>query len=510
MSDFQVSSDSPTAALHYHRGHNQHHRTLQSQRLPTQAPATGASAQASDPDRGLPQQSFMKLALDSYTIFAHNQAMSSNLLLHQVDPIAVPTFGADGATHGDANASTAEFLPNMYGLNEFEFTNGSFESLPAASDKLYLQFDLVDNPDWYSCPYTPTFNENYLSNFSEASFTSQSELADTMSGSMTPSHALPMTKRSLTGHVHSLAHTHAQVQHAVAQSPHATAPYVYQALNPTSVQHQHQHQLPHQHQHQHQHRPLQQSCFANHGGMDLPLTAANSSPTAHLPKLHSSANQNLYHATAAAATLASGSGGAGAPAQQTPMYFPSPSTASSVSPNPTTLKGMSEGLILPPQNAFRQNSDSSFNFTASSIDTPRRHPAPPGFGYFPNNSATNFDLTPPVYNPHKSLSKKLLVSSLSDETKPKKYTRKRLLPRSKNGCWTCRIKHLKCDEVRPVCNSCLRFGIECDYSPEKPPYVADKNLRMEKLASIAQAKNRKGSPTEALIKKKRSKAKLLG
>lgn len=71
-------------------------------------------------------------------------------------------------------------------------------------------------------------------------------------------------------------------------------------------------------------------------------------------------------------------------------------------------------------------------------------------------------------------------------TPAKKYTRRRLLPRSKNGCWICRIKHLKCDEIKPHCTSCVKYGINCDYSPDKPNYVVDKNLRNKKLIEITQ------------------------
>ncbi|KAF6063114.1 Fungal Zn(2)-Cys(6) binuclear cluster domain family protein [Candida albicans] len=67
--------------------------------------------------------------------------------------------------------------------------------------------------------------------------------------------------------------------------------------------------------------------------------------------------------------------------------------------------------------------------------------------------------------------------SCSDENTVKKHTRRRLLPRSKKGCWICRIKHLKCDEVTPICGGCAKFGLQCDYSSEKPAYVTDKILR---------------------------------
>ncbi|KAF5631084.1 C6 zinc finger domain protein [Fusarium tjaetaba] len=38
-------------------------------------------------------------------------------------------------------------------------------------------------------------------------------------------------------------------------------------------------------------------------------------------------------------------------------------------------------------------------------------------------------------------------------------------PRSRNGCWTCRTKKVKCDEIRPVCRRCARLKLSCDYAP---------------------------------------------
>ncbi|KAF5576402.1 C6 zinc finger domain-containing protein [Fusarium pseudoanthophilum] len=38
-------------------------------------------------------------------------------------------------------------------------------------------------------------------------------------------------------------------------------------------------------------------------------------------------------------------------------------------------------------------------------------------------------------------------------------------PRSRNGCWTCRTKKVKCDEIRPVCRRCVRLKLSCDYAP---------------------------------------------
>jgi len=33
--------------------------------------------------------------------------------------------------------------------------------------------------------------------------------------------------------------------------------------------------------------------------------------------------------------------------------------------------------------------------------------------------------------------------------------------RSRNGCWTCRQRKVKCDEGRPTCSSCARLGRDC-------------------------------------------------
>ncbi|KAK7409653.1 hypothetical protein QQX98_008168 [Neonectria punicea] len=55
-----------------------------------------------------------------------------------------------------------------------------------------------------------------------------------------------------------------------------------------------------------------------------------------------------------------------------------------------------------------------------------------------------------------------------------------LVPRSKTGCFTCRRRHKKCDEIRPVCAGCVRNQLLChwpapsslrdqtDSSPDEP------------------------------------------
>ncbi|KAL4739431.1 fungal-specific transcription factor domain-containing protein [Aspergillus similis] len=45
--------------------------------------------------------------------------------------------------------------------------------------------------------------------------------------------------------------------------------------------------------------------------------------------------------------------------------------------------------------------------------------------------------------------------------------------RTKTGCVTCRKRHLKCDEVKPVCGPCLKVSRQCDYSRSSSNHPAE-------------------------------------
>ncbi|KAG7813475.1 hypothetical protein KL921_001021 [Ogataea angusta] len=70
-------------------------------------------------------------------------------------------------------------------------------------------------------------------------------------------------------------------------------------------------------------------------------------------------------------------------------------------------------------------------------------------------------------------------------------------PRSKNGCWTCRLRRKRCPEQRPVCSECVRLGLECDgYSSERPSFMRNANAakgKMEEIKIITLAKKKRGS-----------------
>ncbi|RSL99198.1 hypothetical protein CEP52_009850 [Fusarium oligoseptatum] len=43
-------------------------------------------------------------------------------------------------------------------------------------------------------------------------------------------------------------------------------------------------------------------------------------------------------------------------------------------------------------------------------------------------------------------------------------------PKTRTGCITCKIRHVKCDEEKPICRRCRDSGVKCDgYAPPPPP-----------------------------------------
>ncbi|KAL3490048.1 hypothetical protein BJX62DRAFT_238502 [Aspergillus germanicus] len=47
--------------------------------------------------------------------------------------------------------------------------------------------------------------------------------------------------------------------------------------------------------------------------------------------------------------------------------------------------------------------------------------------------------------------------------------RRRPHTKSRHGCVRCKQKHVKCDEVRPTCGTCVRYEVPCAYPPRHAP-----------------------------------------
>lgn len=55
-------------------------------------------------------------------------------------------------------------------------------------------------------------------------------------------------------------------------------------------------------------------------------------------------------------------------------------------------------------------------------------------------------------------------------------------PRSRNGCWTCRTKKVKCDEKRPKCQRCVRLRLLCDYEPRAKRQVLTPKAKLPEIS----------------------------
>ncbi|EFY94120.1 Zn(2)-C6 fungal-type DNA-binding domain protein [Metarhizium robertsii ARSEF 23] len=61
--------------------------------------------------------------------------------------------------------------------------------------------------------------------------------------------------------------------------------------------------------------------------------------------------------------------------------------------------------------------------------------------------------------------------------------------RSNNGCWTCRIRHRKCDEKHPICRECADRGITCHGYGPKPKWIDDEWKLQAELSRIKKTVN---------------------
>ncbi|KAK5651511.1 hypothetical protein OQA88_11965 [Cercophora sp. LCS_1] len=64
--------------------------------------------------------------------------------------------------------------------------------------------------------------------------------------------------------------------------------------------------------------------------------------------------------------------------------------------------------------------------------------------------------------------------------------------RSSDGCWTCRLRRKKCDEVRPVCGACGSLEIDCLYGDQKPEWMDGGDKQKEKAEWFKLEIKRKG------------------
>ncbi|KAG0651934.1 ATPase get3 [Hyphodiscus hymeniophilus] len=82
---------------------------------------------------------------------------------------------------------------------------------------------------------------------------------------------------------------------------------------------------------------------------------------------------------------------------------------------------------------------------------------------------------PMCSNPVASMSSEMMDMGLLPTSHPNSTSR------SSNGCWTCRLRRKKCDELRPICGICATLHISCHYGLDKPAWM-DGGVSQEEMA----------------------------
>ncbi|EHK22969.1 uncharacterized protein TRIVIDRAFT_28001 [Trichoderma virens Gv29-8] len=57
---------------------------------------------------------------------------------------------------------------------------------------------------------------------------------------------------------------------------------------------------------------------------------------------------------------------------------------------------------------------------------------------------------------------------------PRKKHAKLFHKKCRTGCQRCRVRRVKCDEAKPICNNCTRLDLECGYGP--PPTISNNDF----------------------------------
>ncbi|KAK9365537.1 fungal-specific transcription factor domain-containing protein [Lipomyces kononenkoae] len=56
--------------------------------------------------------------------------------------------------------------------------------------------------------------------------------------------------------------------------------------------------------------------------------------------------------------------------------------------------------------------------------------------------------------------------------------------KSYDGCWTCRLRKKRCDEIRPVCRNCSALQITCHFGDERPSWMDSGFGQKEKAEEV--------------------------
>ncbi|KAH7126505.1 fungal-specific transcription factor domain-containing protein [Dactylonectria estremocensis] len=64
--------------------------------------------------------------------------------------------------------------------------------------------------------------------------------------------------------------------------------------------------------------------------------------------------------------------------------------------------------------------------------------------------------------------------------------------KKKSSCWTCRLRHKKCDELQPLCGGCNALEIHCLYGSDKPDWM-DSGKRQQQMTDKIKSQVKKNA-----------------
>lgn len=62
-----------------------------------------------------------------------------------------------------------------------------------------------------------------------------------------------------------------------------------------------------------------------------------------------------------------------------------------------------------------------------------------------------------------------------------------VMQRSSTGCWTCKLRHRKCDELRPICQECRARQLQCHGYGDRPTWLNDERQVQAEMSRIKRA-----------------------
>lgn len=138
------------------------------------------------------------------------------------------------------------------------------------------------------------------------------------------------------------------------------------------------------------------------------------------------------------------------------------------------------------RNSTRQKRTNSMSMSMSMSDSDHDHEhnhQPRNIKLVDNTNTSNNNANNATNKKHKrTKSGKGISKKAKKETPPEKR-------RVRTGCLTCRAKHKKCDETKPICNYCKSKGLVCIWPSEGMTRPSQLNDTLKQLMSLKKMEN---------------------